>query len=185
MNRTFAILTTVSILAGCATTPRELRGNFTEIGQAQATLPDSLGENVRWGGEVVGSRDIGDRSCLEVAALRPEPKSQRPDDGYPWMKQPSAGPHFLACSVIRFDRDVSKPGSIATFTGSVQPPSIVQVPRESCRSYRQYGATVHAADVDTCVIALATVAVEKSYVWPERPSYGIPTPPQGPNSTWY
>ena len=171
-------------LTGCAGTPAALRGNFTEIGQAQATLQDSLGENVRWGGEVVGSRDIEGRSCLEVAALPLESRSKRPDDGYPWTRQPFGGPHFLACSSIRFDAEISKPGSAATFTGSVVPPIVVEVSRNRRAGRREYGATVHAANEDTCVIALATVSVAESYRWPERPSYRTPKPPQAPDSTW-
>ena len=170
MNTRLLPLVCVSVLlTACAIQPRELQGNFTPINQAQATVPDALGNHVRWGGQVVGMRDTGSDSCLEIRAYRLANSSLRPvepmrDLDYVTPQQA----RFLACSRTAFDGGLAKPGAIVTFTGSVTPPQFVTVERDRCVDGGSYTRTLHANDNKTCIVALATLAVDNSYVWPFR-----------------
>jgi hypothetical protein len=163
----FPLAAASALLTACATQPASLQGRFTEIGQSEATLPESLGQNVRWGGQVVGVRDIANTSCLEVSALRLADSSLRPVE--PHVDEPVPAPkRFLACNEKGFGADVAKPGTIVTFTGSVTPPQIVHVQHKRCVDGGTYVNTLHANDDKACVIALATLAVEDVYRWPYR-----------------
>jgi len=168
MDRRLLPLVSASVLlTACAMQPRELQGHFTPINQAQATLPESLGQNVRWGGEVIGARDIAGDTCLEVSAMRLADSSLRPTQPYrnDWGPVPT---RFLACSEQGFGTGLAKPGAIVTFTGSVTPPRMVNVERNRCADDGSYVNTLHARDKQQCTIALATVSVDTSYLWPYR-----------------
>lgn len=170
MNRRLLPLLSASVLlTACAVQPPELKGNFATINQAQATVPDALGDHVRWGGQIVGVRDIGNDSCLEVRAYRLANSSLRPVE--PIRELDFVGlqqARFLACNRIGFDAALAKPGTIVTFTGSVTPPQLVNVERDRCVDGGSYTRTLHAKDTQRCIVALATLAVDESYVWPFR-----------------
>ncbi len=166
-RRLLPLLCASALLTACAIQPRELQGNFAPINQAQATVPDALGDHVRWGGEVVGVRDIADESCLEMRAYRLASSSLRPVE--PYRDFPSPGhARFLACSRNGFEADLAKPGAIVTFVGSVTPPQVVNVEHDRCVDGGSYTRTLHANDEKNCVVALATLAVDNSYLWPFR-----------------
>ena len=165
--RSLPLLSVSALLTACAIQPRELQGNFTPISQAQATLPDALGDHVRWGGQVVGVRDTGSHSCLEIQGLRLASSSLRPLEpnvAYP----PTEQSRFLACSGNGFDAALAKPGALVTFTGSVTPPQFVNVERDRCVDGGSYTRTLHARDKTHCVVALATVDIDGVYAWPFR-----------------
>jgi Outer membrane lipoprotein Slp family len=155
------------LLSACALQPPALQGKFTPIGPTQATLPESLGQNVRWGGEVIGAREVGNETCLEVAAMRLADSSLRPVQPYRNDWGPAAT-RFLACNENGFGADLAKPGAIVTFTGLVTPPQMVDVQRERCADSGSYVNTLHAKNKQACLVALATVSVDDSYLWPYR-----------------
>lgn len=168
-RRLLPLLSASVLLTACAIQPRELQGNFAPINQAQATTPDAVGDRVRWGGEVVGVRDVGAASCLEIRAYRLASSSLRPVE--PRREPGYVGPQaarFLACSRDTFSAELGKPGAIITFIGQVTPPQYVSVERDRCVDGGSYRNTLHANDAKTCIVALATLDVDDSYLWPFR-----------------
>jgi outer membrane lipoprotein len=168
MNLRLLPLLSVSVLlTACALQPRQLQGNFTPINQAQATLPDALGDRVRWGGQVVGVRDTGSDSCLEIQGFRLADSSLRPlEPNAAYLSTEQS--RFLACTGNGFDAALAKPGVLVTVTGSVMPPQFVNVERDRCVDGGSYTRTPHARDKNNCIVALATLAVDDSFVWPFR-----------------
>jgi outer membrane lipoprotein len=185
-RRLLPLLAASVVLTACATQPRQLQGNFTPINQAQATLPESLGQNVRWGGQVIGARDAGNETCLEVAAMRLADSSLRPVQPYRNAWGPVAT-RFLACNEKGFSADQAKPGTIVTFTGLVAPPRMVNVQRERCVDDGNYVSTLHAKGTHACLVALATLSVDNSYVWLYRtqPNFIDDTSPLAATPTQY
>ena len=168
MNRRLLPLLSASfLLTACAIQPRALQGNFAPINQVQATLPDAFGYRVRWGGQVIGVRDIADESCLEMRAYRLAGSSLRPVEPDRDLPSPEQT-RFLACNRNGFDAGLGKPGAIVTLIGSVAPPQFVNVEHDRCVDGGSYTHTLHANDNKNCVIALATLAVDDSYLWPFR-----------------
>ena len=84
-----AVLATLA-LAGCASPPKPLQGQFSSITPEQAVQREGLGEIVRWGGRIVmvepGARD----SCFEVVA------APLTTSGRPQVVDRSLG-RFIAC----------------------------------------------------------------------------------------
>lgn len=63
------IAATASLLlvAGCASIPAPLAGEFPDFQPDQAT-ERSVGARVRWGGHIVATRPEADRTCIEILA---------------------------------------------------------------------------------------------------------------------
>lgn len=104
-----SLLAAALVLAGCATAPKPLQGDYA------AALPEATAApagKVRWGGEVIRVDTDADRSCFEVLA--------RPLDG---RARPQRGDHnggrFLACRKGFYDPAVFTPGREITVVGQV------------------------------------------------------------------
>lgn len=102
-------LAALTALAGCATVPKPLQGDYA------ATLPSQEGaaaQKVRWGGEIIRVDTGAQRTCFEVLA-RPLDSSSRPG------RRDESGGRFLACRAGFYDPAVFEPGREITVTGSV------------------------------------------------------------------
>ncbi|WP_257387347.1 Slp family lipoprotein [Tahibacter caeni] len=97
-------------LAGCATAPKPLQGDFAATGPADAAAT-SAGK-VRWGGQIIRVDNGRDRSCFEVLA-RPLDASARP------LRRDRSEGRFLACRAGFYDPAVFEPGREITVTGTV------------------------------------------------------------------
>ena len=138
-------------LCACAATPPSISGKFAEITQAQASMPEAVGQNVRWGGVVVGSRDSENGPCLEIAAFPLDTFHARPyvttpsTNGFASLFRKGIENHpngafsdgnlparYLACNVAKFDSSSGEQGAVLTLTGSIEPANLFEVDREAC-----------------------------------------------------
>ena len=78
-----------AVVAGCATTPPELRGEFTDIAPDKVA-DEHLGEPVRWGGRLLDIRPERERTCFEILAF-PLDRNARP------LTASEPGGRFIAC----------------------------------------------------------------------------------------
>jgi outer membrane lipoprotein len=105
--RTTAI-TTLLLLAGCASVPKPLQGEFGSQSPQQAT---SEGERVRWGGSVIAVEPLPERTCFQVLG-RPLGANGRPRE-----TDASEG-RFLACRAGFYDPAVFTAGREVTVVGT-------------------------------------------------------------------
>lgn len=99
-------------LAGCASTPKPLQGQFDALLPAEASRQATTPASVRWGGRVVAVETQATRSCFEIVGQRLDARGQpRSDDR-------SEG-RFLACRSGFYDPEVFKAGREITVTGRV------------------------------------------------------------------
>ncbi|MEE4295280.1 MAG: Slp family lipoprotein [Wenzhouxiangella sp.] len=139
--RATTALALLLLLAGCASIPAPLAGEYADFQPEQAT-ERSLGAEVRWGGSIVDTRPGQSETCLEILA-RDLDSSLRPVSG-----DMSYG-RFLACregfqdpAVFTQGRDVTVVGRLTAFTQDTIGEFVYRYPR-----------------LDTSAI----------YLWPERP----------------
>ncbi len=104
-----------TLLAGCATTPESLRGEFADIDAADASTED-IGASVRWGGRLLDVLPERERTCFEILAL-PLDANARPIVGG------GASHRFLACrdgfldpAAFPRDRLITVTGELAEFS---------------------------------------------------------------------
>lgn len=78
MNRRFALLILLPMLAACATSPFSESGLIAPFGPADALRGDvALGQRVLWGGRIVGVANTSEYTELEMLAL-PLDRADRP-----------------------------------------------------------------------------------------------------------
>jgi len=103
-----------AVLAGCATQPLPLRGEYPAITARDAVDRDSTGAMVRWGGRVVQVEPGENRTCFEM--LSTELNSYgRPD----WASD-AIGGRFIACREGFYDPALFQPNREVTFTGRIE-----------------------------------------------------------------
>ena len=174
MKTKLALFSIMSCLLGaCGVQPPMLKGNFAPVDIRQAALQESIGENVRWGGRVVAAREIDNRNCLEVSAMRLASSSLRPVGPNPYDLS-FVAPRFLACQMKDVSDMRATVDSIVTFTGSVGSPELLNVQPGGCKHGSSYANTVHLNIGQNCVIALATLDISDTYLWPKRVSGSLP-----------
>lgn len=105
----FALL----LLAGCASVPQALEGQFAPIDPGTSVELGAIGDRVRWGGPIVQVQTLSDRSCFEIVGVR------LASDGRPLADDQSAG-RFLACRGGFYDPEIFQPGREITVTGVVE-----------------------------------------------------------------
>ena len=105
--RTVAVATAVLLLAGCASVPKPLQGEFASQSPQQG---GTEGERVRWGGSVIAVEPLPDRTCFQVLG-RPLGTNGRPRE-----TDASEG-RFLACRAGFYDPAVFTAGRELTVVG--------------------------------------------------------------------
>jgi len=112
--RTLAAAAFASLsLAGCATTPGTLQGDYASISPRQAADAQDVGANVRWGGRIVQVEPRDDSTCFEVMSSRLD------SAGRPAWGTDDDGGRFIACSHGYYDPDVFGVNRELTFTGRI------------------------------------------------------------------
>src|SRR5688500_2330561 len=79
------------LLAACASYPRPLQGEFTQVSPYDALNTDSTGAMVRWGGRIVRTEPQPNRTCFEVLSTR------LGSYGRPYWAGDDVGNRFIAC----------------------------------------------------------------------------------------
>lgn len=99
-------------LAGCASIPDPLEGNYSEAFYPDQAEQRSVGANVRWGGAVVETRPEADRTCIEILA-RELGRSARP------IESDQAFGRFIACRDEFVDPEIFVNGREVTVAGEI------------------------------------------------------------------
>ena len=171
------------LVAGCASTPAKLQGDFVDVDAWHAANANWLGAEVRWGGVVVGSRATDAGQCLEIAQYPLDRFTLRPYQNFPggpnamlaWSANasyPKAHARFLACDADSAPA-LRGTGAVVTMTGQVHRAQVFQVSDKQCErrlthnesSLPDYSSTAHASADGLCVIALPTLALTSTKVW--------------------
>lgn len=113
MNRLPVLMFSLVMLAGCASAPKALQGEFAPIEPGQAARDGRIAERVRWGGRVVKVEPLADRSCFEVVGVRVGA------DGRPLARDDQSTGRFLACRAGFYDPAVFTPGREVTISGTI------------------------------------------------------------------
>lgn len=115
MNRPCLVLSLLA-LAGCATAPAPLRGEFAAIAPEQSAQFADRSGSVRWGGTIISTEPGATQTCIEVLG-RELNESARPR----LTPDQSAG-RFLACragfydpAIFATDREVTVTGKLNGF----------------------------------------------------------------------
>ena len=148
-----SILLVVSGIAGCSTVPSNVSGNFAPVTQLQAASSRAFeGTHVRWGGVVVGTRDVSDGQCLEVAAYPLDDYYARPYrenmgsrsfavlfgkdvanyDSNGGAFKDKLPPRFLACDNTLGNSGVNRVGAVLTLTGTLGSAHVFEVSEDAC-----------------------------------------------------
>ena len=111
--RLFAIAALAAALAGCATAVQPLRGSFATVTPREATEQDSTGALVRWGGRIVRTEPLADRTCFEVLSTK------LGGSGRPYWADDDTRGRFIACRQGFYDPALFTDKREVTFTGRV------------------------------------------------------------------
>lgn len=141
MNRTATVALLVAGLAGCASSPKPLQGQFSNLLPEEASRLGTGADAVRWGGRIVKVAPQASRSCFEIVGLRLD------SSGQPLRHDRSEG-RFLACRAGFYDPEVFKAGREITVTGRIE------------------GFETHA--IGEYEYRYPRVQADVVYLWPER-----------------
>lgn len=98
-------------LAGCASVPEPLRGDFESL-QPSAAADDDIGTRVRWGGRLLDVTPERERTCFEILAS-PLDRVARP------RSEDASGRRFLACRDDFIEPAGFPEGRLITVTGTL------------------------------------------------------------------
>ena len=117
--RSILTLTTLGAalaLAGCATPPKPLRGDFSGVVPSQAAGTEQVGDMVRWGGRIIAVEPSPQGTCFEILGRKLSGTARPMGD-----IDHSQG-RFLACregfydpAIFTTERDVTVTGRIGAF----------------------------------------------------------------------
>ena len=114
LYRPLTLVAALALLGGCATIPKPLEGNFTNLSTAAAQQGGAGGTRVRWGGEIIKTEPGPQQTCFYLLS-RPLDSQARPLSG-------SAGDNqgrFVACRDGFYDPEVFTRGRDLTVTGTL------------------------------------------------------------------
>lgn len=141
------IAVTLGTVAGCATVPAPLEGNYSEAVYPDQATAQSTGTSVRWGGTVVETRPKADQTCIEILALelghRARPERSDQEHG-----------RFIACRSEFIDPEIFVNGREVTVTGRV--------------------SEFQSAKVGEFDYNYPVVDADSVYLWPENDQYEYP-----------
>lgn len=144
MKRLIPLCAAIALVAGCATTPQPLSGEFSAVTPEQARQGDASGQVIRWGGEIVDVRPLENRTCLEIMS-RELGGSARPRETDRTLGR------FIACKPGFIDPAAFKPGREVTVVGAVE--------------------GVDSGKIGEFEYRFPHVAADTVYLWPERREY--------------
>jgi len=148
LPKNWLVIGILLILAGCATTPAPLQGNFASITQQQAQQENHQGQRVRWGGEVIKTTPGKTETCFEILGHR------LGDTGRPQTGDDNQG-RFIGCAKGFYEPDVYAKGREVTVVGTLGTPVTQKIGEFDYRYPR--------------------VLIEQLYLWPKPPkTYPVP-----------
>lgn len=109
----FAVAALAVALAGCATQSKPLRGEFDPVTPHQAAQQDSTGAVVRWGGRIIRTEPMADRTCFEMLSTRLDA------NGRPYWAADDTRGRFIACRNGFYDPALFDAKREVTFTGRI------------------------------------------------------------------
>ena len=114
--KTPTLVLIVLALAGCASAPKPLRGEFAPLAPVDASATQRTGESVRWGGNIVAVTPAPGQTCFEILGR------DLGDSGRPRFRDDTSSGRFLACrqgfydpAIFAQDREVTVTGVIDGF----------------------------------------------------------------------
>lgn len=113
-SRHFAVAALVLALTGCATASGPLKGDFATVTPHQAIEQDATGSAVRWGGRIIRTEPLADRTCFEMLSTRLD-ASGRPL----WSAADDTHGRFIACRAGFYDPALFADKREVTFTGRI------------------------------------------------------------------
>lgn len=123
-------------LAACVGAPKALRGDFAPLTPHEAVMHPASGALVRWGGQLIETVPMPDRTCFQILS-RPLGSNSRPVERH---RDRNDG-RFIACHAGFHDPEVFRAGREVTITGHVDGQQQITVgeyhytvPRVSARS---------------------------------------------------
>jgi outer membrane lipoprotein len=134
-------LSAVLLLAGCATAPKPLQGDFASSAPDQ---PAAEGERVRWGGTIVAVEPKQEVTCFQILSRELGPTARPRETDF------SAG-RFIACRSGFYDPAIFDIGREVTVVGN-----------------RSGEETRRVGEYD---LRLPRVAADVVYLWPVRYSF--------------
>ena len=149
----------IALLAGCASAPKPLQGQFDPLTPNQAAAGESTGAAVRWGGRIIRTEPRPDRTCFEVMSIKLNA------DGRPYTASDDTYGRFVACRSGFYDPALFERNREVTFTGRIDGFE----EREVEGGYKYKSPRV-AADV--------------VYLWPKRDRVDVVTRPSPWMSGW-
>ena len=102
------------LLAACASHPRPLQGEFAQISPYDALVVPSTGAMVRWGGRIIRTEPLHNRTCFEVLSTRLDTY------GRPYWAGDDVGNRFIACRAGFYDPALFQPDRDITFAGRIE-----------------------------------------------------------------
>ncbi len=142
MKLTLALVPLLAAIAGCATAPVPLAGDFSTLTPSDSVASGTRGERVRWGGEIIKVEPRAQSTCFEILSRELDARAR------PRESDRSVG-RFIACRNGFYDPEVFVRGRDLTIVGSVTGSERGQV-----------------GEFD---YAYASVTAEAIYLWPRRP----------------
>lgn len=139
------------LIAGCASQPKPLQGEFSQITPNGAISSDSTGAMVRWGGRIVRTEPLANRTCFEVMSTRLNTYAR------PYWATDDVGSRFIACRAGFYDPALFQANREVTFTGRID--------GYETRRIGQYD------------YRLPRVAADVVYLWPVRERVDVLTRP--------
>lgn len=109
------IILLAALPAGCAQTPLDTEGVDDDLspGMAQSDIEQARDRSVIWGGTIIRSRNLEDRTRIEVVSYPLEPRSLRPRTG------DRPGTRFLVYLDGYLETAEYEPGRLLTVRGRV------------------------------------------------------------------
>lgn len=144
MTRLIPLIAIAGLLSGCATVPDPLAGEYSSVTPEEARDANLSGQDVRWGGEIVETRPLADKSCLEILS-RQLGRTARPTGGDQGMGR------FIACKPGFLDPAEFAQGREVTVTGRL--------------------AGVDSGKIGEFQYQFPRVDAGSVYLWPERRDY--------------
>ena len=101
------------ILAGCATVPGPLQGQYSAVSPRDAVAAGQRGLPVRWGGRIVSTDPMAEQTCFEIVSTGLDAT------GRPRWAADDTGGRFIACRAGFYDPAIFQADREVTVTGVI------------------------------------------------------------------
>ncbi len=112
MRNTILAFVTATLVSACATVPKPIAGDYSDLGPRQAVDSHANGQRVRWGGEIIKVDPQENVTCFEVLSRDLSAEAR------PIRRDHSQG-RFIACRDGFYDPALFTEGRDITVVGTV------------------------------------------------------------------